>query len=144
MTDSASNGAADLTPDQEAQLVVMRYVAGAVQHLTGCSDEAAIKSAERSLVEADQLNPVIEDASGKGADQHPRWGVAIETGEGQGTLIANKPCKAQTKEEQIQALVVLAIVTSPIARAAAYAQGFKLSFFQAPADKPKSKLIVPG
>ena len=139
MSDETLNG----SPQQPAEAdIVLRFVAGAVQHLTGCSDEAALKSAERALVEAEQLNPVIEDAGGAGADKHPRWGIAINTGEGEGKLVASKPPKASTNEEKIQALVVLGIVTSPIARAAAYAQGFQIAFFQAPGEAPKSKIIL--
>ena len=140
MSDETLNGASE-QPVAEAD-IVLRFVAGAVQHLTGCTDEVAVKSAERALVEAEQLNPVIEDAGGAGADRHPRWGIAINTGEGEGKLLASKPPKATTKEESIQALVVLGIVTSPIARAAAYAQGFQIAFFQAAGEQPKSKIIL--
>jgi len=140
MSDETLNGAAVETDGGAS--IVLRYVASAAQHLTGCTDEAAIKAAERALGEAEQLNPVIEDAGGSNADQHPRWGIAVNTGEGEGKLVALKPSKATTNEERIQSLVVLGIVTSPIARAAAYAQGFQIAFFQAPPEAPKPKIIL--
>lgn len=143
MSDETLNGAA-VAPDDDGASVVLRYVASAVQHLTGCTDEAAIMAAERALGESEQLNPIIEDAGGSSADQHPRWGVAVNTGEGEGKLIASKPCKATTNEERIQSLIVLGIVTSPIARAAAYAQGFQIAFFQAAGAPPEKKLIITG
>jgi len=139
MSDETINGSSE--QPSEADLV-LRFVAGAVQHLTGCTDEVAIQSAQRALVEAEQLNPVIEDAGGAGADKHERWGVIVNTGEGEGKLVAYKPSKASTHEERIQALIVLGFVTSPIVRAAAYAQGFQIAFFQAAAEK-KSNLIIP-
>jgi hypothetical protein len=67
----------------------------------------------------------------------------VDTAEGRGVVHAPKPSLATTKEDQIQSLLVLAIVSSPLARAVAHAQGLRLSFFQAP-GVPEKKLIITG
>jgi biotin carboxyl carrier protein len=169
VTDAPDNGGAthmQLSPEEQKMLeeelsrmigVMASIIRGLAPHLT---EQQAWQLAAQAHAEAQAIAPAIEHAApqSKEAHDHPYWGFRVhiaphkdhKTGQMVapqlvGTVYAPKVVTPQTLPHEVVANVqVLSIATSPIGRAVLRAHGYAIDFYQGPAPKDKSLILMPG
>lgn len=144
--DSGNGAGAPPAPGPEV-IAMVQVVASVVKLLIPtCADEIAIQCAQMSVVETGPLGEILEDLQGQNAIDNPGWGLKLNhqaLGE-QGVLISgpkNMHPGSVDLNSALRTVQVLAITTSPMARAVLRALGFQLNFVQI---KGGSSLILPG
>jgi hypothetical protein len=109
------------------------------------SPERVQEIALQCVRQQQQLGQVIEDgANPQSRTPYPIWGLKLRGGQG-GEGVSKCPKdlgQAKSLDQALHHATVIALVTSPVARAVLLAHGFTLEFFQAPEDKPQ--LVVPN
>jgi hypothetical protein len=111
-------------------------------HIT---EEQAFVVAVNAISHGEQLSAVISDAADpQSRVAHPIWGYKLTDGSGnEGVVQCPKDVRqAQSLQEVMHHAMVIALVTSPPARAVLAAYGYQLEFFQA-ARKEESQIILP-
>ena len=147
-------GVPQLTPEEIAQLREEQRQIGAANLVPaimafgpqGLSQQKAFEIGLAAMRQQDEISQVLQDAGpGESRDKYPYWGFIIKDPQGNGgTVHVRKDIQSCTSLSQAkQHFEVISFVTSPMARAVAFANGYRIEFFQT--DKvPQGSLIVPN
>lgn len=110
-------------------------------------DEIAITVAQMAVAEVGPLGQILEDLQGQNALDNPHWGVNLKHRSlGDQNILISGPKNMHpgtvNLNDALRSVQVLAISTSPMARALLRALGFNLNFVQIKGEK--SNLILSG
>jgi hypothetical protein len=108
----------------------------------------------QAVTEASNISHAIDDSvpGSEAASKHPGWGFQIllppkkkgDPPQVVGIVHAPKDVRGTQPHEVVAHATVLAIATSPLARAVLRAHGYAIAFFQGPRKEQQGRIVLPG